>query len=444
MIEDIKTSLPHYSSDNLETYTEDGSDSLISYRGYTVESFLKAYREAGPIFVTDVNGKEEVCFGGLDANEQAWRTPDKWSYGDAVAVFREELSHLHLTQLDREPHRRKRRLLNKAFKNSSVMSGMPAMAQTIAKGLAWIEGKDIELHETLMIIYTRAQALTAVKVNPTDDMIERMVDFEEGFIGALFKNKEERQLIYNRAFYLEKKSIVIDYLHEIVKSRLRGEEVDDLLNTIIHQKTSASIEPLSEEELIYDTYLLLIAGTGNTSKTICYTLNALADHPEWLAKLTEELEGFEASKLAGGMGEFPLMKATLLEAERLYPAAPVLPRVPAEDIEYLGYLLKAKTSCLHLSSLMHFDDSVYEDPFMFKPQRWLDHNYPRSAHGTFGGGSHICLGMNVSRLQMPLTLGYLLSQYNFEITKAPKVENYAYPEEVDSQTVRMNIKLTQK
>ncbi|MEM8868171.1 MAG: cytochrome P450 [Verrucomicrobiota bacterium] len=444
MIDNIKTALPRYPAEKLEPYTEGGSEALISYRGYTVESFLKAYKEAGPLFVTEVNNKEEVCFGGLEANDLAWRSPDNWSYGQAVSVFREELSRFHLTQLDREPHRRKRRLLNKAFKNSSVMSGMPQMAETIAKGLAWIEGKDIELHEALMIIYTRAQALTAVKAAPTYDMIERMVDFEEGFIGALFKHKEERELIYNRSRYLDKKAIVIDFLHEIVKSRLRGEEVDDLLNAIIYQKTSASIEPLSEEELIYDAYLLLIAGTGNTSKTICYALNALANDLEWLGKLQNELDGFDPRSLAGGMSAFPLMKATLLEAERLFPAAPVLPRVPAADMEFLGYPLEEGSSCLHLSTLMHFDEAVYEDPYTFKPQRWIDNEYPKAAHGTFGGGSHICLGMNVSHLQMPLTLGYLISRYNFEITSSPKVENYAYPEEVDSQTVRMYIKLLKK
>ena len=93
---------------------------------------------------------------------------------------------------------------------------------------------------------------------------------------------------------------------------------------------------------------------------------------------------------------------------------------------------------------MHFDDSVYEEPFLFKPQRWIDNEYPKLAHGTFGGGSHVCLGMNVARIQLPITLGYLLSNYNFSITKEPKKEHYAFPSEVDSMTVRMNVVLSSK
>jgi cytochrome P450 len=110
-------------------------------------------------------------------------------------------------------------------------------------------------------------------------------------------------------------------------------------------------------------------------------------------------------------------------------------------MEFLGHELAPGASCLHMVSLMHFDEAVYADPFEFKPQRWLDHEYPKLAHGTFGGGSHVCLGMNVARLQMPLTLGYLLSKYDFKITKPPVIENYAYPDEVDSKTMRMGVQL---
>ena len=76
---------------------------------------------------------------------------------------------------------------------------------------------------------------------------------------------------------------------------------------------------------------------------------------------------------------------------------------------------------------MHYNGEIYEDPFLFKPTRWLANDYSKSAHGTFGGGSHICLGMNFSRIQMPLITGYLLSNYDFEVTKAPTMETTPIP-----------------
>lgn len=441
----IHTKIPTYDPSLLEKHTGSNSLSPITFRGYTAESLLKAYREAGPVYQTTFNDESVYIFTGLDANEKAWTTPDDWSYHDAVAVFREELSDVHLTQLDKAPHRRKRRLLNKGFKNSSVMAGMPAMAREIAMGLAQMEGRTVEFHQSLMQVFTRSHAKSSVKEAFTDEEIARMVDFEEGFIGALFLKKPHRELIYNRASYLDIKNAVLGRLHGIVKERL-DESVtkDDMLDAVIHQKVTGNIEGLSEEELIYDTYLLLIAGTGNTSKLICYLLQALLDNSEWRAKLEEELKDFDASKLAGGMKEFPLLKATLMETERMFPAAPVLPRVPSQDIEFLGFPLPKGAQCLHCASLTHFDEAIYEDPFKFNPQRWIDNEYPRTAHAVFGGGTHTCLGMNVARIQMPLTIGYLLSLYDYEISKAPVVENYAYPGEIDSQTLRMDLKLIKK
>ena len=437
----MSVTIPYHAPNLFEKRTESNSQVAIDFRGYTIESFLNAYRECGPVYRTQINGLEEIIIGGLEANDEAWRRPDLWSYSEAVKVFREELSDLHLTQLDREPHRRKRRLLNKAFKTSSVMENLPQIAEEIQRGLEALAGEEVELHEALMEMFTRSQSVSSIKEKIPDEMVKKMVAFEEGFLGALFLKDTERASIYSRAGYKEIKNKVLTYLHEIILKRLEGNRAEDLLDTILHQRTSNTIEPLSEKELIYDAYLLLIAGTGNTSKTLCYCLNELARNPEWTAQLIEEIGDFKVDSMTRGMADFPLLKATIMEAERLFPAAPVLPRVPAEDMDFIGHYLNKGSHCLHMLTLMHFDESIYEDPFQFKPQRWLDHSYPKQAHGTFGGGSHICLGMNVARIQMPITLGFLLSNYNFTVTKTPKKENYKFPNEVDSSTVRMNVRL---
>ena len=440
----MRVNIPYHAPNLFEKRTESNSQAAVDFRGYTIESFLNAHRECGPVYRTQINGLEEIIIGGLEANVEAWRRPDQWSYSEAVKVFREELSDLHLTQLDREPHRRKRRLLNKAFKTSSVMEYLPQIAKEIQLGLEALAGDEIELHEALMEIFTRSQSVSSIKEKIPDEMVKKMVAFEEGFLGALFLKDNERSSIYSRAGYKEIKNDVLTYLHEIILKRLEGNRAEDLLDTILHQRTSNTIEPLSEKELIYDAFLLLIAGTGNTSKTLCYCLNELARNTEWTAQLNEEIGDFKIDSMARGMADFPLLKATVMESERLFPAAPVLPRVPAEDMDFIGHHLNKGSHCLHMLSLMHFDESIYEDPFQFKPQRWLGHSYPKQAHGTFGGGSHICLGMNVARIQMPITLGFLLSNYNFTVTKTPKKENYKFPNEIDSSTVRMNVRLKKK
>ena len=80
----------------------------------------------------------------------------------------------------------------------------------------------------------------------------------------------------------------------------------------------------------------------------------------------------------------------------------------------LGCKIPAETLVFNNHTLCHFLEEIYEDPFAFKPQRWLDGEYPKKAHGTFGGGTHVCLGMNVTRVHAPVILTNLVKNYELE------------------------------
>ena len=80
-----------------------------------------------------------------------------------------------------------------------------------------------------------------------------------------------------------------------------------------------------------------------------------------------------------------------VETERMFPAAPVLSRVVEEPFEFAGFELPRGTRVLHLQTLPHFLEEVSASPYRFDPSRWMDREYPKKAHGTFGGSTHICL-----------------------------------------------------
>ena len=120
-----------------------------------------------------------------------------------------------------------------------------------------------------------------------------------------------------------------------------------------------------------------------------------------------------------GLRDYPRLKATIMEVERLQPGALRLARVTAEEIELLGCKIPADTLVFHNHTLCHFLEEIYEDPFAFKPQRWLDGEYPKKAHGTFGGGTHFCLGTNVTRVHAPVILTNLVKNYGLELKFQP-------------------------
>ncbi|HEY5893258.1 MAG TPA: cytochrome P450 [Chthoniobacterales bacterium] len=416
----------------------------INFSGIPIPKAIAMYRNQGPIFPVEIDGAQWVALAGPEANTFCWGNPDFWSYGDAMQGFTEELGPTHLTQLDRAPHRRKRRLLNPGFSLPAVMRRIPQMAQVIESWLPRAEGGPFELHEFLMTLLTDVQSRASLSVELSDERLHQLVRFEEEFITAALMERERRHRYYSRAGYQELKSDVLNFLGGIVDDRLAGLRNGDGLSDILDAAEGARFEPPTREELIFDAYLLLIAGSGNTAKIICRALYHIFENPDWLEKLRNELAGFSGDSLAAGMSAFPLLKATILEAERMYPAAPVLPRVAFQDITFAGQTIPAGTRVLHLHTLTHYLDEFYEDPFTWNPARWLSLDVSkdrRAQHGAFGGGSHICLGMNLARVHAPLVIGYFVKNFTLRCDEPPS-SRIVVPEAPDSPfTLKFDVSL---
>jgi cytochrome P450 len=175
-------------------------------------------------------------------------------------------------------------------------------------------------------------------------------------------------------------------------------------------------------------------GTGNTAKLLNAGLQNLYHCADWMPGLRAELAGYTPEKLLGGMGAFPLLKATILEIERLFPAAPVLSRMVAEPFVFNGVMLPKGTKVLHLQTLPHFLEEIYADPYRFDPARWVDRDYPKKSQGTYGGSTHLCLGINLVRLHLPIVVGNVLRDYDLVLAEQPRIAvnvNYGVPQVAD-------------
>ncbi len=393
---------------------------------------LLAYRRLGPIYQLRFRGERWVAIGGMEANEAAWRNPDQWDYHEALSPFREMMGPTHVTQLDGETHRRKRRNLKPGFAMSALFGLIPAIDASIAADLREAAGRSLNLHDFFMTTLTRANSRTVLKCDFDGDTAGVFIRFEEQFIKGTILG-EARHAYYARPEFVADRARVFAFLGELVDRRLAGENAGDSFDAMIADRRERG-EPVTREELIPEAYLLLMAGTGNTAKLLNCGLQNLTQNTEWMTRLSAELAGYTPEKLLAGMGTFPLLKATLLEMERLFPAAPVLARVVAEPFTLGGYLLPKGTKVLHLQTLPHFLEEIYAEPYRFDPARWLDREYPKKAQGTYGGSTHLCLGINLVRLHTPIAVGNLLRDYVLAMDEQPSISvnvNYGVPQVAD-------------
>ena len=415
------------SIDDIPFYTtvEDGADGPsehfsqedVNFARDPVNYHLKAYRRHGQIYRVSFRNRTWVAIGGLEANDYAWRNSDAWSYRKAMAGFGEELGHVHVTTMDGQPHRLKRLSLKPGFRMDAVMRHLPVMSEAVAGQLRQYDGKEVDLYDFLMASIIRGSSKTMVQSELDAEMVREMATFEEKFMYGLNLGSARHEF-FARQHYLDTKGKVFKFLRELIEAREGADAPDDNLTALICDRPEAAGE-YSMEEKSYDAYLLLVAGAENTTKLITWIIQYLHANPEWTEELRAELRDWRPEALRMGMADFPKLKATIMEGERMQPGAFFHIRVAARDIDLLGYRIPQNTPVLHIQALCHFLEEIYHDPFTFRPQRWLDGKFPKKAHGTFGGGTHICLGMNVTRLHAPVILGNLLKDFHVDLRFVP-------------------------
>jgi cytochrome P450 len=404
---------------------------------------LEARKQCGPIYRTTFWGEPTLCFGGLEVNEFVWQNSDLWDYSITRAGFGEEFGKTYLTQLDGKPHAKKRRRLNPSFRPEFLMSASQAMNQVVQDRVGAMVGQTTDLralcHRLLLNMTSRA----LLKYDIVPEMEDAIVSVEKDLLlGGLFG--PARRLWFNRPSYRSLKKKVIGLLGELVDQQLAKEtQPDDMFGLAIKSQPEGE-PPLTREELIGDLYLLMTGGLNSSANLTLWSMLYIYSRPDWLAQLREEVAAVPPEAFTQ-MKQWPKIKATALEIERLRPPTPVNTLIPARDFEFQGVAIKKGTPVTHFLALTHFLPEIYEDPQSFKPERFLgETNYPAKAHAAFGGGAHMCIGMPLARMQMPLILANFIHRYdlNFEFTPSfkPRLSAALTPtEKVLPTTIRARV-----
>jgi len=68
---------------------------------------------------------------------------------------------------------------------------------------------------------------------------------------------------------------------------------------------------------------------------------------------------------------------------------------------------------------LHFNPRYWEDPYMFKPSRFLK-NWPRDAFMPFSAGARACIGRKFFETEGIAVLTMLVSRYKIEVKEEPQ------------------------
>uniref|UniRef100_A0A452DKS8 Cytochrome P450 n=1 Tax=Capra hircus TaxID=9925 RepID=A0A452DKS8_CAPHI len=167
---------------------------------------------------------------------------------------------------------------------------------------------------------------------------------------------------------------------------------------------------------------LFSAGMVTTSTTLAWALLLMILHPDVQRRVQQEIDEVIGKVRRPEMGDQALMPFTVAvvhEVQRFADIIPLgLPHMTTRDIEVQGfYVPKGTTLITNLSSVLK-DETVWEKPFRFHPEHFLDAQgrfVKQEAFIPFSAGRRACLGEPLARMELFLFFTSLLQHFSFSV-----------------------------
>lgn len=195
----------------------------------------------------------------------------------------------------------------------------------------------------------------------------------------------------------------------------------DLISSLLSMVEDGK-QVLTENEIIHNAVLVMVAGHDTSSILITFIIRLLANEPAICAAVLQEQEEIAKGKLLGETltwEDLSKMKYTWRVAmETLRRFSPIFGgfRKTAADIEYGGYIIPKGWQIFWVSSMTHMDNNIFPEPSKFDPSRFENPaSTPPYCFVPFGGGARICPGYEFARVETLVAIHYLVTKFSWKL-----------------------------
>jgi cytochrome P450 len=347
--------------------------------------------------------------------------------------------------LDFDEHRLHRRALSVAFKAGPMQSYLAQLDAGIAARVAqWCSAPGEMLFYPAMKQLTLDLAATSflgTAIGPeADDITRAFVDMVAASVAVIRKPLPGTQMARGVA---GRKRIVAYFSEQIPIRRERGG--DDLFSQLC-RATHDDGALLSNEDVVDHMSFLTMAAHDTLTSSLTSFVYLLAAHPDWQARLRAEVASLG---LAPGeampfdkLDAMPLTEMAFKEAMRLKPPVPSMPRRATRDFSFGGFRIPSGTLTGVNTLFTHYMPEHWPDPETFDPMRFTDEAQRarhRFAYVPFGGGAHMCLGLNFAYMQAKCFALHMLRNLNVSIAPGyrPRWQMWPIPKPKDGLRVTL-------
>ncbi|KAI5072608.1 hypothetical protein GOP47_0012714 [Adiantum capillus-veneris] len=185
-------------------------------------------------------------------------------------------------------------------------------------------------------------------------------------------------------------------------------------------------EKLSDADMIAVLWEMVFRGTDTTAILTEWILAEIILHPEVQVRLHAEIDSIATP--AGELSErdlpkLPYLQAVIKEVLRMHPPGPLLSwaRLAINDVHVAGHHVPAGTTAMVNMWAITHDSSIWAEPNVFKPERFLvgeggqdiDIRGGDLRLAPFGAGRRVCPGRALGYATVQLWVARLLQRFSW-------------------------------
>ncbi|MDP6943311.1 MAG: cytochrome P450 [Myxococcota bacterium] len=390
----------------------------------------RARQQCGPVAGIKMLGRQMVLVTGPAAQEEVFKSPDdvlspKAAYKLMVPIFGKGVAYdCEDAVMDEQL-----KMLLPALQNKRMRTYSGYIVDEVERSLeGWGESGVVPLVDYFAELtnFTSSRCLLGPEFRGemSEEFSRVYHDMERGIVPIAFFNAHLPLPSFRRRD--RARARLGEMVSAIVDKRRQSDEVYEDFTQTLMESTYSDGRGLSDHEITGLLVAAMFAGHHTSSVTTAWCILELLQHPEWMKRVTDELDtvyGQGREIDFKSLRELPMTEWVVKEVLRLHPPLFILIREALQDTSVLGHSIPKGTWVALSPSVAHGLESVFEDakgfcPFRFGPPREEDKREP-FGYIAFGGGRHKCLGNAFAILQIKTILAILLQRYTFELTDDP-------------------------
>jgi cytochrome P450 len=336
--------------------------------------------------------------------------PDVLHPGEGAQILEPIVGRNSVILLDERPHLEQRKLMLPAFHGEKMARLSGLMAETAQREVAgWPRDEPVTMHPRFQALTLEIILRTVFGLDPGGrldelrDLLTEILDFGSKPYSVLPPLQRSFAGHGPWARFASLRARADELVYELIdERRVVGSDRDDILALLLAARHEDG-SPMGDEEIRDELMTLLVAGHETTASELAWAFERLAREPAVLDRLTAEIDS--------GDGD-AYLTATIQETLRRRPVLPnAEPRLVKKAVEVGGWTYPPGVCLIANAYLVHHDPDVYEAPYEFRPERFLDEQPGTYTWIPFGGGRRRCIGASFATLEMKIVLQTVLAAH---------------------------------